>query len=59
MKALKALVTEKGSNKNERNEWKFDFFESMEKQMHCSNSQYYKNNKGYEKALRDILHCIN
>ena len=27
-------------------------------QMCASNCQYYNNVKGYERALRDILHCI-
>ena len=27
-------------------------------QMCASNCQYYNNTKGYERALRDILHCI-
>lgn len=57
VKALRALVSEKGGDTE--SEWKEEFFKNMELQMQCSNSQYYGNNKGYEKALRDILHCIN
>ena len=58
LKALRALVSEKGSALA-TNEWRDGFFEQMETQMGCSNSQYYRNSKGYERALRDILHCIN
>jgi len=57
VKALRALVSEKGDSGD--SEWKNEFFNHMELQMQCSNSQYYRNSKGYEKALRDILHCIN
>lgn len=27
--------------------------------MCASNCSFYKNPKGYEKAMRDVLHCIN
>jgi hypothetical protein len=30
-----------------------------EMQMCASNCQYYKNEKGYVRALRDVLHSIN
>lgn len=28
-------------------------------QMCANNCQFYKDTKGYERALRDILHCIS
>ena len=28
-------------------------------QMFANNCQYYKDPKGYERALRDILHCVS
>jgi hypothetical protein len=28
-------------------------------EMCASNCQFYMNNKGYERALRDVLHCIS
>ena len=30
-----------------------------EVQMCANNCQFYKDTKGYERALRDILHCIS
>ena len=31
----------------------------MEQQLQASNSQFYRNQKAYERAMRDILHCCN
>jgi succinate dehydrogenase/fumarate reductase flavoprotein subunit len=55
VKALQALIYDKGQGGV--SEWRERFFESMEANLGASNSQYYKNQKAYERAMRDILHC--
>ena len=74
MKALKALVSEKSSKMleseipslcscgalkdNVATVMRKGDAEDADFQMCANNCQYYNNVKGYERALRDILHCI-
>lgn len=72
IKALKVLVSEKGARISQsdmpnlcscgalrNNVDKFSKNGEGEIEMCASNCQFYMNNKGYERALRDILHCIS
>lgn len=74
IKALKALVYEKGGkfdgseipslcscgalNENLKSMQKGGKNQKVT-HMCASNCQFYKNEKDYERALRDILHCIS
>ena len=74
MKALRALVSEKGGKMldseipdlcscgalrdNVTSVMKQKGADEANIQVCASNCQYYNNVKGYERALRDILHCI-
>ena len=73
--ALKVLVSEKGQRMNESEipnlcgcgalkenviaAKKQGNVEGIQLQMCANNCQFYKDTRGYEKALRDILHCIS
>jgi len=74
IKALKVLVTEKGARiseadmpslcscgalKNNVAKAAKQGGDDADFEMCASNCQYYMNTKGYERALRDILHCIS
>lgn len=73
IKALKQLVHEKGARISQSDMPNLcscgalrQNIEKMGKaagegeiEMCASNCQFYMNNKGYERALRDILHCIS
>jgi hypothetical protein len=72
IKALKVLVNEKGAKMSQNempnlcscgalrnNVQKAGKGVDDDYEQCASNCQFYNNNKGYERALRDILHCIS